>query len=115
MQFNPDPNKQVQEVYFSKKTNNVSLHPGSFNNTKVVNCSSQKHLGLVFGQQLNFNDHIQSKMTNCYRMVGIIKRLSVNIPRVNPIWTTEILFMTNLITSHLKAKLKIFSTKLVLQ
>ena len=47
MQFNPDPNKQTQEVYFSKKTNNkVSSHPVSFNNTKVVTCSSQKDLGL---------------------------------------------------------------------
>ena len=61
MQFNPDPNKQTQEVYFSKKTNNkVSSHPVSFNNTKVVTCSSQKDLGLVLLQQLNFNDHIQS-------------------------------------------------------
>ena len=53
----------------------------SFNNTKVVRCSSQKHLGLVLDQQLNFNDHIQSKMTKCYKMIGIIKRLSVNTPR----------------------------------
>ena len=81
MQFNPDPNKQAQEVYFSKKTNNESSHPVSFNNTKVVICSSQKHLRIVLDQQLNFNDHIQSKMTKCYKMIGIIKRLSVNIPR----------------------------------
>ena len=33
----------------------------------------------------------------------------------DPIWTTEILFMTNLITSQLKIKLKIFSTELVLK
>ena len=81
MQFNPDPNKQAQEVHFSKKTNNESSHPVSFNNTKVVICSSQKHLRIVLDQQLNFNDHIQSKMTKCYKMIGIIKRLSVNIPR----------------------------------
>ena len=36
-----------QEVYFSKKTNN----PVSFNNAKVVTCSSQKPLGLVLDQQ----------------------------------------------------------------
>ena len=81
MQFNRDPNKEAQEVYFSKKANNLSSHPVSFNNTKVVTCSSQKHLGLVLDQQLNFSDHIQSKMSKCYKMIGIIKRLSVNIPR----------------------------------
>ena len=72
MQFNPDPNKQAQEVHFSKKANNVSLLPVPFNNTNLT-CSSQKHLGLVFDQQLNLNDHIQTKMTNCYKMIGIIK------------------------------------------
>ena len=35
MQFNPDPNKQAQEVYFSKKINNVNSHPLSFNNKKL--------------------------------------------------------------------------------
>ena len=63
VQFNPDPNKQAQEVYFSKKANNVSSHPVSINSTKVVTSSSQKHLGLVLNQQLNFNDHIESKIT----------------------------------------------------
>ena len=79
IQFNSDSNKQAQEVYFSKKINNVS--PLSFNNTKVVTCSSQKHSGLMLGQQPNFNDDIQSKMTNYYKMIDTIKRLSVNIPR----------------------------------
>ena len=60
MQFNSDPNKQAQEVYFSKKTNNVSSHPASFNNTIVETCSSQKHLALVLDQQLNFNPLVPS-------------------------------------------------------
>ena len=81
MQFNPDPNKQAQEMHFSKKANSIKSLPVTFNNTKVVTCSSQKHLGHALDQQLNFNDHIQSKMTTCYKMIGIIKRSSVNIPR----------------------------------
>ena len=80
MKFNPDPSRQAPEVYFSEKANNVCSLPVIFNNTNVVTCSSQKHLGLVLDQQLNFNNHIQSKMTQCYRMTVIIKRLSVNIP-----------------------------------
>ena len=45
-----------------------------------MTCSSQKHLGLLLDQQLNFNDHIQSKMTKCYKMIVIIKRSSEDIP-----------------------------------
>ena len=70
MRFNPDPKKQAQEAYFSKK---------AFNNKNVVPCFSQKHLRLLFDEKLN--DHIQYKMTKCYKMIRIIKRLSVNIPR----------------------------------
>ena len=80
MQFNPDPSKQAEEVYFLKKTNNVSSYPVTFNNIKVVTGSSQKHSRLVLDPQLNVNDHIQSKMTKWYKMIGIIKR-SVKTPR----------------------------------
>ena len=47
MQFNPDPNKQAQEVYFSKKSNNENSLPITFNNAEVVTCSTHKHLGLL--------------------------------------------------------------------
>ena len=58
MQFNPDPSKQAQEVYFPRKANNVSSHHVKFNNTKVVTFPSQKHLELVLDQQLNLHGHI---------------------------------------------------------
>ena len=38
--FNPDTNKQAQEVYFSKKTNNENSLPVTFNNVKVITCST---------------------------------------------------------------------------
>ena len=62
MKLNPDPSKETQDIYFSKKVNNVSLHPLIFNTTNAVTCSSEKHLALVLDQQLNFNyQTIQSK------------------------------------------------------
>ena len=36
IQFNPDPNKQAQEVYFSKKSNNENFLPVTFNNAKLL-------------------------------------------------------------------------------
>ena len=80
-QFNPDPNKQAQDVYFPKKSNNEKSLPVTFNNLKVVTCSTQKHLGLLMEKRFSFKEHIQSKMNKCYKMIGVIKRLSINIPR----------------------------------
>ena len=70
----------TEEVYFSKKSNNENSLSVTFNNTKVVTCSTQKHLGLSLDKRLSFNKHIQSKMNKCYKMIGVIKRLSVNLP-----------------------------------
>ena len=67
MQFDPDPNKQVEEVHFSKKSNNENSLPVTFNNPKFVTCSTQKHLGHLPDKRLNFNEHIQSKMNNVTR------------------------------------------------
>ena len=81
IQMHPDPNKQAQEVYFSKKSNNENSLPVTFNNAKVVTCSTHKHLGLLLDKRLSFNEHIQSKMNKYYKTIGVIKRLSVNLPR----------------------------------
>ena len=101
--------------------NYLSAHPVTFNNIKFVTCSSQKHLGLVLDQQLNFSDHIQSKMTKCYKMIGIIKRSSVNIPCDALLGNCKSFIRPHLdygdiiYGKTLKTKLKIFTTKLVLQ
>ena len=43
MKFNPDPNKQAQEIYFPNRTNKDSSLSIIFNNSKVETISSQKH------------------------------------------------------------------------
>ena len=57
MQFNPDPNKQAQKVYFWKMSNYENSLPVVFNDTKVVTWSIQKHLEHLLGQRLHFNEH----------------------------------------------------------
>ena len=34
----------------------------------------------MLDKRLSFNEKIQSQMNACYKMIGIIKRLSVNLP-----------------------------------
>ena len=47
MQFNPDPNKQANDIYFSRKSNAGVYLPVDFNNSPVQLCESHKHLGIV--------------------------------------------------------------------
>ena len=49
MQFNPDPNKQTNEVIFSRKTNSNNLsHPSiKFNKNNFSKCPHQKHLRII--------------------------------------------------------------------
>ena len=63
MKFNPDPNKQANEVIFSRKTNSNNLpHPPiKFNKIDISECPHQKHLGIVLDSILNFNAHIDQK------------------------------------------------------
>ena len=63
MQFNPDPNKQANEVIFSRKaTNNLSYPPVRFNNNDIVKYPDQKHLGIVLDSKLNFDSHINQNI-----------------------------------------------------
>ena len=45
MRFNPDPNKQIQEVIFSRKINKIDHPLLYFNQNLVKSSSTHKHLG----------------------------------------------------------------------
>ena len=83
MQFNPDPNKQANEVIFSRKTssNNLSHPPIKFSNNNISKCPDQKHLGIALDSKLNFNAHGDQKIKKRNRIIGLIRRLSINLPR----------------------------------
>ena len=55
LRFNPDPNKQAQEVMFSRKINKID-HPSLYFHQNLVKSSStRKHLGMVLDTILDFN------------------------------------------------------------
>ena len=81
MQFNPDPNKQANEVISSQKSKVHSYIPLNFKNNDVKKCPHQKHLGIILDSKLVFNIQVDTKIKNCYNMIGIIKRLSVSVQR----------------------------------
>ena len=55
MLFNPDRNKQSQELYFSKKAGNQKSLDLTFNKSNVALSPSVKHLGMLPENRLNFN------------------------------------------------------------
>ena len=58
------------------------MHPPvKLNNNNITRCFHQKHLGVVLDSNLNFNTHIDQKIKKCNKIIGLIRRLSVNLPR----------------------------------
>ena len=58
MQFNPDPNKQANEFYFSIKPNTDDYIHLSLNDNPIQLCESQKQLSVILDKHLNFHEHI---------------------------------------------------------
>ena len=81
MSFNPDLNKQVQEVIFSRKLKKF-CHPSlRFNNNNVSQASSQKHLGLTLGNRLTFDEHLTNVINKISKTIGLLRKLQNILPR----------------------------------
>ena len=77
IQLNSDPNKQANEVMFSRKfiSHNLYHPPIKFNERIITKCNHQKHLGITLDSNLNFSTHIDQKIKGCNKLIGLIKRL----------------------------------------
>ena len=60
MSFNPDPNKQAQDVIFSRKSKRSTHSPLVFSNNNVSQTYSQKHLGVILHFILTFTEHLNN-------------------------------------------------------
>ena len=81
MSFNPDPSKQVQEVIFSSKIQ-TTCHPSiCFNNKSVKEVPSQKHLGMISGTKLNFQEHLKNISNKVNKTIWLLWELQNILPR----------------------------------
>ena len=60
MNFNPDPTKQAQEQFSSRKVQTTNHPPLFFNGNVVPQTSLQKHLGMFLDIKLNFSEHLKT-------------------------------------------------------
>ena len=81
MSFNPDPNKQAQEVIFARKLKKF-CHPSlRFNNNNISQASSQKHLGLTLDNRLTFDKHLTNVSNKISKTIGLLRKLQNILPR----------------------------------
>ena len=81
MLYNADPTKPAQEVLFSRKKKTLNHPTLSLNNIQVERASSQKHLGLILHEKLNFKQHIESAIVKINKGVAHIKKFRYSLPR----------------------------------
>ena len=55
--------------------------PVTFNNITITKCPHQKHLGVVLDSKPDFNIHIEQKTEKCNKIIELIRRLSISLPR----------------------------------
>ena len=79
-EFNPDPNKQANEVLFSCKKSSPNHPQLIFNGTVVTKVNNQKHLGLILDPELSFVKHLNEKIIKAKKNIGVIKHLSKYLP-----------------------------------
>ena len=82
MKFNPETNKEPQEVHFSNRTNKDSFLFITFNNHKVEIISSKNYLALILEEWLNFKEHlVKINKNKCFKITGFLRRLCNKLPR----------------------------------
>ena len=69
MSFNPDSNKQAQEVIFSRKLNKPNPPSLHFNNTVVIQSANQKLLGMILDTKLDFQKHLKDKLSKISKTI----------------------------------------------
>ena len=109
MSFNPDKNKQTQEVVFSGKQSKPKHPQLLFNKTPVAHSSSQKHFGIILDEQLSFTNHIKVKIQKASIGINVIKVLLLD-----PTLTMVMSFMNNLIMKVCAKQLNVFNIQKLL-
>ena len=75
MSFNSNRTKQAQEILFSRKKNATTHPPLFFIDFGTKLSSNQKHLGLTLDSKLSFNEHINDKIHQANKGVGLLPKL----------------------------------------
>ena len=82
MVFNPHPNKQAQEVIFSRKLQKLVYPPLHFNNIAVTQSTTQRHLGMLLNVQLDFQGQVKNIFGKIYKIIGLLRKFHNTLTRL---------------------------------
>ena len=71
MSFNLDLNKQVQEVNFTRISKDICNLSLTFNNLKVFQSTTQKHLGLILDNRLSLKEYLAAMGANVSKTIAL--------------------------------------------
>ena len=89
---------------FSRKINKQVHSNLTFNNSHVNQTESQKHLGLILDNKLNFREHLKGVLDKISKPIGLIHNFQPILPR----FSTQILLFGD-------EKLSITASKSILE
>ena len=80
MTFNPDRNKQTQEIIFSRKLKKAAHPPLLFKNNNVSQVNYQTHHGVILDVKLLFEEHLKNILNKTSKTIGLLRKLSNLLP-----------------------------------
>ena len=83
MLFNPDRNKQAQEVIFSRKIRKDFYTNLYFNDQSNERSVAYQHLGLTLDEKLLLTNYINDKINKNLKGVGLLYKLSMLLLQQN--------------------------------
>ena len=81
MGFNPDPNKQAQEVFFCRNSQKSSQPSLILNNNIVIQSLTQKHLGMLLDTKLDFQEHLKNIFRTVNKTIGLLQKFHHILPK----------------------------------
>ena len=81
MTFNSDPNKQAQDIIFSRKIKKTSHPPLNLNDDSVKQVQFQKYLGVYLDERLDFPEHFRNIFKIVNRAISLLHKLQNMLPR----------------------------------
>ena len=82
-----------------------------FNNNSIAKFPSQKLLEIVLDSKLNFSSCVDEKIKKCSKLIGLIRRLSVNLPQKGLLTMYKSFTLTMVILCMINQIMKVFRAK----